>query len=100
MKPVAPDRIAPSAKAARGQRLEEYADDDRDDDSDNGDGRVLAAEVGAGSFLNSGGDLDHPLVAGGHAEHLAAGDDAVEHRDHAADYSDIKQVHEFKLPCS
>ena len=100
MKPVAPDRTAPSTKAAAetGPRNK----------------KMMAAtttptmamvvywrrEVGAGAFLDRGGDLDHPLVAGGHAEHLAAGDDAVEHRDHAADHGDIKQVHEFKLPRS
>ena len=77
----------------RGQRLQEKADDGGDDDADDGDRRVLAAEIGGGAFLDGGADLDHALVARRHGEHLAAGEDSVEHGDQAADHRDVKQVH-------
>ena len=81
MKPAAPDSIAPITNADGAQAAEEEEDDERDDDADDGDRGVLAAEVGGGAFLDGGRHFDHALVAGGHAEHLAAGDDAVEHGD-------------------
>ena len=74
------------------QRLQEDADDDRDDDADDCDRRVLALQIGRSAFLDGGRDFDHALVAGRHAEHLAAGDDAVEHGDDAAGDGDVKQV--------
>ena len=90
-------------KGDRRQRLEEDADNDGDDDPDDGDRRVLALQVGAGAFLDRGRHFDHARVAGGHAEHLAAGDDPVEDGDHAAGDRDIKQVeaeiHGFTFPC-
>ena len=50
------------------------ADDDRDDDADDRDGRVLAAQIGPAPSWIAAGDFDHPLVAGGLAQHLAAGE--------------------------
>ena len=41
-------------------------------------------QIGLGAFLDRAGDVDHPLVAGARREHLAAGEDAVEHGDDAA----------------
>ena len=103
MKPAAPDRIAPMQEGDRRQRPQENADDDGDDDADDGDRRVLALEVGCGAFLDGCGDLDHALVARRHGEHLAAGDNPVEHGEHAADRSRCKaglsRIHAFTLPC-
>jgi hypothetical protein len=67
-------------------------------DADHGDGGILAAQVGSGAFLDSCRNFDHALVAGRHAEHLAAGNDAVEHGESAAGQGDIKQVHELMRP--
>ena len=93
MTPVAPEGCGTQA-------AEEEEDDRSDDDADDGDGRVLTAKVGAGAFLDRGRDLDHALVAGRHAKHLAAGDDPVEHGKNAANYGTINQVHGLKFPRS
>ena len=45
---------------------------------------VLAVQVGAGAFLDGGGDLLHPGGAGIRRQHLSAGDEAVDQRQHAA----------------
>ena len=41
-------------------------------------------QVGARTYLNGRGDLLHPLGAGVGGEHLAAGDEAIDERQHAA----------------
>ena len=97
-KPVTPERIAPSTKPEAETGPEEVEDDRGDDHADEGDRRILAAKVGGGAFLDRSGDLDHALVAGRGAEHLAAGDDPVEHGDEAAGDGNIKRIHWFRLP--
>ena len=70
MKPVAPDRIAPIRKATVESPPRKTIDQDRDDDADDGDRGILAAEIGAGALLDRGCDLDHALVSGRRAQHL------------------------------
>jgi hypothetical protein len=53
-------------------------DDDGDDHADHGDGHVLPAQIGLSAFLDRGSDLLHLFIAGRCAEHLAAGDEAVD----------------------
>ena len=56
------DRVADADLEA-----EEEGEQDQDHHADHGDGHVLAAQIGGGALLDGGGDLLHPLVAGGHA---------------------------------
>ena len=65
MKPAAPDSTAPIRKPiadlpCRGRRPAS----DEDHDADDGDGRVLALEIGLRAFLDRGGDLLHARIAG------------------------------------
>ena len=53
-----------------------------------GDGGVLALQVGGGALLDGGGDLLHPLSAGGAAEHPTGQGDAVGDRERPADEGD------------
>ena len=100
-KPVAPDSNAPSTKPVADSGPRKTNDDRRHDDADDGDRRVLAAQIGrAPSWIAPATSIMRWLPARC-GEHLAAGDDAVEHGDEAAGDSDIKQVHGFRsLPCS
>src|SRR3546814_13221416 len=59
-------------------------EDDRDDHADDGDGGVLAAEIGLRAFLDGGGDVLHLLVARGRAQHLLACDETVDDGKQAA----------------
>ena len=97
-KPVTPDSSAPIRKpiADTGPRKIKHQGDN--DHADDGDGAVLASEIGLRAFLNGGGDVAHPLVTGGRLEHLHGGDDSVEHGEQAAAEGDIKQVHGFSFP--
>jgi hypothetical protein len=65
------DRAGDEAGGA--QAAEEGIDHDGNDDADDGDGGVLATQVGGGAFLDGAGHFDHALVAGRGAEHLLAG---------------------------
>ncbi len=58
---------------------EEHAHEYGHADADDGDGGVLALEIGLRAFLDGGGDFLHSLIAGARIEHLAAGDEAVNH---------------------
>ena len=60
MKPAAPDRTAPISEADRHQPAEQIADDQEDHDADDGDGGVLALEIGLRAFAHRRGDLLHP----------------------------------------
>ena len=97
-KPVAPDRTAPSTKPAARQRAEEHKDNRCDDDADDGDRHVLAAQIGRGALLDRRGDLDHASVAGRGAEHLLAGENAVKQRHEAAADRDKYQIHGDECP--
>src|SRR3546814_2945530 len=45
-------------EAGRRNRAEEQADENGDDDADDGDGAILAAQIGLGAFLDGSGNLD------------------------------------------
>ena len=47
-------------EADRDRNAEQEGDDQEDDDAGDGDGDVLAAEIGPGAFLDRGRDLLHP----------------------------------------
>ena len=64
MKPAAPDSTAPIRKPIADQPAEQIADDQEDHDADDGDGGVLALQIGLRAFAHGGGDLLHPGVAG------------------------------------
>src|SRR3546814_9365496 len=55
-------------EADRRGEPERHREDDRDDHADDGDGGVLAAEIGLLAFLDGGGDVLHLLVARGRAQ--------------------------------
>ena len=84
-------------EAERGDRrpkiIEEHPHQHRDDHADHGDGGVLALEVGLRAFLDGGGDFLHLGGAGRRAEHLAAGDEAVDHCKQAQADGNQCQVH-------
>ena len=64
MKPAAPDSTAPIRKPIADQPAEQTADDDEDHDADDGDGGVLAREIGLRALLDRRGDLLHPALPG------------------------------------
>ncbi len=64
MKPVGARQDRADHEGGGAKAAEEEEDDGGDDDADDGDRRVLAAQVGRGAFLDRGGDFDHALVAG------------------------------------
>ena len=78
--------------------VEEQSNQDRDDHADDPDRRVLPVEIGLRAFLDRAGDLLHPGVPCGRAEHLAAGDDAVENGQQAEEYRDDHEVHVSPSP--
>ena len=89
-----------TAEAARTslQRPEEQEDERGDDDADHRDGGVLAAEIGLRALLDRRRHRDHPLVPGRRAQHLEAGEDAIEHGDEAAADGDEHDGHETSFP--
>ena len=93
MKPVDAREERADHEADRRDDAEEVADQRRDDHADDGDGAILAGEIGAGAFLHGVGDVLHPLVAGGRLEHLHDRDEAVKHGQQAAAYGDIDDNH-------
>ena len=99
-KPVAPDSSAPMHEGGGRKPAEEQEDEDGDDDADDGDRRILAAQIGRGAFLDRAGDFDHARIAGRGAEHLLAGENAVKQRDDAAGDRDEDQIHVVNFPCS
>ena len=96
-KPVTPESTAPSRKPTAEMSAEEVEDDAGDDDADDRDGEVLAVQIGAGAFLHGGGDVLHPLVAGGRLQHLHGGDAAIEHGEQAAGDGDEHNGHDLPL---
>ena len=65
---------------------EDEREQNDDHDADDGDRPVLPGlRVGRGADLDRARDLLHPVGAGGRREHAAAGDDAVENGEDAAD---------------
>ena len=84
MKPQAPDSTAPSTKPTARGHVEEDGDQDRQHHADDGDGLVLARQVGRGALLDGAGDLLHAGVAGVLLQDPAALDEAVEHGRQAA----------------
>ena len=71
-------------EAARGELAEEDEEQDQHDDTDNGDGRVLAAEIGSRTFLDRLRDLLHARRAGIRRHDARGCVDAVQHGDNAA----------------
>ena len=84
MKPVAPDSTAPIRKPTAEYLPRQDGEHDEDDDAHDGDGRVLAAQIGARTFLDRLRDLLHARRAGVGGHDARGGDDAIQHGDHAA----------------
>src|SRR5205823_12706779 len=62
--------------------------------ADNGDGGVLAVQIGAGAFLDRRGDLLHLLGAGAESQQLLHEPTSIEERYHAAGENEGKlQAH-------
>ena len=73
---------------------EEVAEDDRDHDADDADGRVLAVEIGLRPFLHRARDLLHARIAGACSQHLARRHGAIDERQNAArDHDPISLSH-------
>ena len=85
MKPQAPESTAPMTKPTAVGQPSEDADDDEQHDADDGDGRVLALEVGDRALLDRRGDLLHARVAGGQAQDARDLPDAVDDGEKRAD---------------
>ena len=71
-------------EAAGGGPAEGQAERDEEHDADDGDGGVLAVEVGAGARLDRRGDLLHAGVAGRLRQDPAHRDGAVEDREESS----------------
>src|SRR3546814_14427844 len=72
--------------------LEKQPDKDGDDDADDGDVAILAAQIGLGAFLDSAGNFLHLLIPRRCAEHLPRGNEAIEHGHKAARYRDQNRI--------
>ena len=90
MKPVAPDSTAPIRKPTAANLAEQDEQQHEHDDADDGDGRVLAAQIGGRAFLDGLRDLLHARSAGIGGHDPRRGDDAVQHGDDAARYDGPK----------
>ena len=84
MKPAAPDSTAPMAKPMATRMPEQIGDDDEQHDADDGDGRVLAAEIGLRAFGDGARDLLHALRAGVALHHVVDGPQAIGDRQETA----------------
>jgi hypothetical protein len=73
-----------------GGQTQEGSDQEAENDADDGDGGVLAVQVGRGAFLNRGGDLLHALRAGGLGEDPLHRDGAVDECDDGTDQGEDK----------
>ena len=93
MKPARPERIAPMAKPNAAVAESRYQASDEDDDADDGDGRVLAGQIGGGALADGAGDLLHAGVAGIGGEHGLDRPDGVDDAQHAAGDDEIKRKH-------
>ena len=79
----APDRHRADQEAQRDLPAQEEAGEREDHHADDGDGGVLAVEIGGGAFLDGRGDFLHAGVAGRQAQHRTDGPKAIEQRKHA-----------------
>jgi hypothetical protein len=84
----------------RGNETKEKVDKDGDDHADDGDRRILPAQIGFSALLNGLGDLDHLGVAGGCGEHALRSDDPVKHGDHPTADGGEHNGHCLVLPLS
>src|SRR3546814_517733 len=57
------------------------------------DGAVLAFQIGLRAFLYRRGDFLHFFITGRGAEHLAGGNESIEHGQKAARYRDQNRIH-------
>ncbi len=62
-------------------------------EADDGDGAILAAQIGLGAFLDGAGDFLHLGIARRRTQHLARGEQAIDHRQQAAAYGDQNRCH-------
>ena len=80
-------------EAEGGDRRKQEPGDDEDDDADDGDGRVLAGEIGGGALADGGGNLLHAGVAGIGREHRLDRPGGIDDAQHAADDDEIQRKH-------
>ena len=78
------------AKPTAWRQPEQVGEDEKDDDADNGDRRVLAREIGRGAFLDRRRDFLHARGARVGGEHGARGDHAVNDGENAASNDQVK----------
>ena len=77
---------------------EQKAKDDEDDRADDGDGEILAAEIGLGPLGDRAGDLLHAGVTGIGGEQLRRCHDTVHQRQNAAENDQPNAVHRRSSP--
>ena len=83
-------------KADRFLPAEERPADREDHGAGDGDGGVLAIQIGARAFLDGGRDFLHAGIARAHAEDGADGQRAIEKREHTGSQNKFKlQAHGF-----
>ena len=70
----------------RRQRPEEHTDQNRNDDANNSDSAILAGQIGASAFLDSGCNFLHPRCAGRCSKHRAACYNSIKHGNKPAQY--------------
>jgi hypothetical protein len=85
-------------EAERGGPVEKQADDEEQHDTRHADGRVLAVQVGLGTFLDSAGDLLHARRAGRFGEDPFNGSHAVDQREKAAGQGEYEFNRHRKSP--
>jgi hypothetical protein len=67
-------------KSDRDQEAEEVGEQQEDHDADDGDGGVLAPQIGLRTFAHGGGDFLHPRIAGVRLQHRRGRPDGVNDR--------------------
>ncbi len=78
---------------------EQEGEQEEDGDADNGDGGVLAGEIGLGAFLDGGGDFLHARRAGIGGENRFRGYESVDNGERSAGNDEIKNCgHEGTIP--
>ena len=93
MKPAAPESTAPIRKPIAAVCRKQPPGEQEDDDADDGDGRVLAGEIGLRTLADGAGDFLHARIALVGRKDRLSRPDGVEDRKQAAGDDDVKHGH-------
>ena len=90
--------MAPTANPPAVAPAQRPPDDDEQQHADDADRQVLAIEIGLRAGLDGGGDLAHPLVAGGLRHDPSDRHDAIGNRGNGADQREDEFYRHVNLP--